>query len=296
MRKTIHAATLALMASQMGGTLAARAADLSLPPLYQPEASPMVEFGSGWYLRGDVGYVNFGSPGTAVIQPNPFTGVTNATGQQILNDTSSHFGLLGATAGVGYQFNNWYRMDATFDWRQPINNGAESQASCPGPGYNMSTTCLRSDTTKIQNWTGLLNAYGDLGNWFGLTPYVGAGVGITQLHAVAGEKWMWNNGTPWGNSGPNNLCPAGADPLTGASYCYSLGYPGNVGPAQTRNNFSWALMAGVSYDVAPHVKIDIGYRYLNMGVLDATNPGGVVIHHTVDSQEVRAGLRFTPDL
>ncbi len=173
---------------------------------------------------------------------------------------------------------------------------SSSQASCDGPAYNMTTTCLRSDTTKIQSWTGLLNAYGDLGNWGGLTPYIGAGVGVTHLEAVAEEKWMWNNGTPYGNSGPNNYCPSGSDPLTGGTYCYSKGYPGNTGPSQTRNNFSWAAMAGVSYDVLPRIKLDLGYRFLYMGVLGATNAQGQTVHRAVDSQEVRLGIRFTPDL
>jgi opacity protein-like surface antigen len=292
MLKTIKAATVAVIAAQAGGT-AARAADMSLPPM---EASPMVEMGGGWYLRGDLSYSNFGYPGTAIIQPDPTTGQTNATAQQILNASNAHFGVLGATGGVGYAFNNWFRMDTTFDWRQPINNGVESTESCAGPAYNMTTTCLRSDKTQIQNWTGLLNAYGDLGNWGGLTPYIGGGLGITHLEAVAQEKWMWADGTPYGNSGQNTYCPSGSDPLTGATYCYIKGYPGGTGPQQTRNNFSWALMAGLSYDVFPHVKLDLGYRYVNMGVLDATNSQGQIVHRTVDTQEVRLGLRFTPDL
>ena len=56
MLKTIKAAAIAVIAAQAGGTVAARAADMSLPPLYQPDNSPMVEMGGGWYLRGDVGY------------------------------------------------------------------------------------------------------------------------------------------------------------------------------------------------------------------------------------------------
>ena len=34
---------------------------------------------------------------------------------------------------------------------------------------------------------------------------------------------------------------------------------------RTRWNFAWALMAGLSYDVTPNLKLDLGYRYLNMG-------------------------------
>ena len=53
MRKVMMAAAAATV-SLASGLVGARAADMSLPPLYQPEPEPMVEFGSGWYLRGDL--------------------------------------------------------------------------------------------------------------------------------------------------------------------------------------------------------------------------------------------------
>ncbi|MGL1747212.1 opacity family porin, partial [Vibrio parahaemolyticus] len=44
--------------------------------------------------------------------------------------------------------------------------------------------------------------------------------------------------------------------------------------------FAFAGMAGVAFDVYPHVKIDIGYRYINNGTMAGTQLG----HH-----ELRAG-------
>ncbi len=316
MRKTVHAAAVAFMALQMGGTPAAHAADLDLPPLWQPQASPMVEFGSGWYLRGDVGYVGLGKPSYTYGDTTSYTVlsgtpepnyVSSSSAQSMLTNPMNSVGAFGATLGAGYSFNNWFRMDATFDWRQtqigssttsyvpsygnPIVGGNPTYygGGCVGP-TDTPTTCYKTDQTQIQSWTGLLNAYGDLGTWGGFTPYVGGGLGVTSLRVSTSENWYFSSGVPYGNGGANNYCP----PNLG--YCYANGFNGNTSPSQIRDNFSWALMAGLSYDVMPHVKLDIGYRYLNMGTLTGTNAAGNIIHSTISSQEVRAGLRFTPDL
>jgi opacity protein-like surface antigen len=158
-------------------------------------------------------------------------------------------------------------------------NGVPQYQTQPVPNGG----CYRVDTETVQTWTGLLNAYGDLGNWFGITPYIGGGIGLTHIRTSASENWFWNNGQSYG---PANTYTS----ATGVAFHY--GYLGNVGPSQNLNNFSWALMAGLSYDIAPHLKFDLGYRYLNMGSVTTGNS----VRVTVDSQEVRAGLRFTPDL
>ena len=151
-----------------------------------------------------------------------------------------------------------------------------------------SGACYKTDGVRTQSWTALLNAYADLGTWWNLTPYVGAGVGLTHIHADTTENWFWSTGAPYG-SGNNTY-----DSATGVSVHY--GYAGNVGSLQVRNNFSFALMTGIAYDIAPHLKLDIGYRYLNMGSLSVIDTSGYTVRKTVDAQEVRAGLRWTPDL
>ena len=124
-----------------------------------------------------------------------------------------------------------------------------------------------------------------------MTPYVGAGVGVTELTARSSENFYFSNGAPYSSNGYNNTyCPS----TTSGSTCYVVGYPGATGV--TRTNFSWALMAGVSYDVLPHVKLDLGYRFLDMGNLPVATATGSIVHKEFDTQEVRLGLRFTPDL
>jgi opacity protein-like surface antigen len=301
MRKTIHATAVALAALLAGSSMTARAADMSMAPIYQPESGPMVEFGTGWYLRGDMGYSTMKAP-----VANPPTYVNDAISPPAANTTfgssNSSFGILNSSFGAGYQFNKWFRSDATFDWRQNHTSNVNTYGvNCPidviNPVTQIATlqdpnyACYRTDSTKLQSWTGLLNFYGDLGNWFGLTPYIGGGVGITHIRADASEEVFWNDGLGnYGGAGFNSYLSKAEGVII------HIGYPGNNGPTQSLDNFSWALMAGVSYDIAPHIKFDIGYRYLNLGTISASTPTGQAVRRTVDSQEVRAGLRFTPDL
>jgi opacity protein-like surface antigen len=212
--------------------------------------------------------------------------------------------------GAGYQFNRWFRMDGTFDWHANqsvslrtygVNCAIDIPAVTTTTGGVSTTTpayvkynnpaCYAVDTAKVQSWTGLVNAYGDLGTWFRVTPYLGGGIGLTNIHASANEMYYWNDGLGnYGGAGVNSYKSTVLNALI------HYGYPGNGGPSQVRTNFSWALMAGLAYDIAPHLKLDVGYRYLNMGAITVVDTSGNTVRKTIDAQEVRAGLRWTPDL
>ncbi len=88
------------------------------------------------------------------------------------------------------------------------------------------------------------------------------GVGFTSIRASANEMYYWNDGL--GNYGGAGINAYNSSVAGGIIH---YGYPGNIGPTQVRTNFSFALMSGIAYDIAPHLKLDIGYRYLNMGSL-----------------------------
>jgi opacity protein-like surface antigen len=300
MRKVTKAAAAATVLLA-GGLAQARAADMSLPPLYQPEPEPMVEFGSGWYLRGDLGYSSISAPmGSPPVMVDDSLAPPSASG--IMNNRTATYGVLNGTIGAGYQFNRWFRMDATFDWHQDYTYnhttyGADCAIDIPANGSTAAyvdyanPACYVKDSLTIKTWTGLINAYGDLGTWYGVTPYLGGGIGLTNIRASANEMYYWNDGQGnYGGSGVNSYKSSVVNAII------HYGYPGNVGPTQVRNNFSFALMAGIAYDIAPHLKLDVGYRYLNMGSLSVEDTSGNTKRKTIDSQEVRAGLRWTPDL
>ena len=109
---------------------------------------------------------------------------------------------------------------------------------------------------------------------FGLTPYIGAGVGVAGL-------------------------------TTRGSFQTA---DGTVTPVGTHDDYqlAWAAMAGVSYHVSPHLLLDIGYRYLDLGTYRAPQGTTVVAGQTpykfyngnstdLTSHEVRVGVRYQID-
>jgi len=111
-------------------------------------ANPSYDGGnySGIYLRGDIGasYLNWGSAS------QPWTYVGNA--------------------GIGYQFDQNFRTDLTYDWTGSYG---------VNPAGNLSTNMI------------LLNGYYDWKNQSAFTPYVGVG---------AGYGWQWASGVGAANA------------------------------------------------------------------------------------------------
>ena len=68
-------------------------------------------------------------------------------------------------------------------------------------------------------------------------------------------------------------------------------------PSGSKWNFSWALMAGTSYDVSDNLKIDAGYRYLNIGdaatkTFSDAGTTSSIKYKDLTAHEVRVGLRY----
>ena len=152
MKKFALAAAAAVTLSV--SAVSVRAADYSPPPpILRAPQIPWVEFGSNWYLRGDFSYRMFD--------------VSGAEGPE---DTAA-LGL-----GVGYQFNNWLRGDMTLDYQF-------------GSRFSVLDNPI---VASARLWSSALfaNGYADLGTWYGVTPYVGAGVGSAYNHL--GDEGRWN--------------------------------------------------------------------------------------------------------
>jgi opacity protein-like surface antigen len=224
------------------GSAAAHAADPPRSwPVYERPAPRYVEMLSGWYVRGDFGYrfnemqsVEGGQPVTSFNYPDS----------------------LGVTAGAGYKY-QWFRFDATVDYAPRVTARATTTAAAAQPQY----------TTKIDALSLLANFYIDMGTWYGFTPYVGAGLGVTYLRSRDYEdtQILVNQTTAGG-----------------------------------RTNFSWAAMGGVSYQIDARWLVDVGYRYLSLGDLptstgSANNPLDHTTWKRLSAQEIRIGLRFLLD-
>ena len=228
------------------GVAAANAADMGQqpamppPPLLQNAPLLVDEFSSGWYLRGDIGY-RF---------KNDVDSVTNSGALAVRSNEFEKTWVFGA--GVGYKL-DWFRSDLTVDY------GTKATF------YGDSSARANDFTAKIDSVTGLVNVYGDLGTWFGLTPYVGAGAGFAHLQAAN----------------------------------FNVASAASVGDADSTGkwNFAWAYMAGVSYRVTGNYIVDLGYRHVNMGDITTARDsvGNDLAFKKFSSDEIRLGFRYVLD-
>ena len=218
------------------------AADLPpAPPLEPIEEASAPQF-NGWYLRGDIGMAFEAATPDLVYSPNPLVGgaFSAAAYQGFSNTSLSASGLI--DIGAGYQINPWFRSDVTLEYRD---------------GGNFQSLYTLNDPTNlvqyadfyrgnVSSFIGMLNGYANLGTWFGLTPFVGAGIGFAHntLYGLTDQALA--------TLAPNPSVPGG-------------GYFSNG----STNNFAWALMTGVDFNVTENLKIEFGYRYLNYGKISS---------------------------
>ena len=134
----------------------------------------------------------------------------------------------------------------------------------------------------MQAFDVLFNGYIDLGTWAGVTPYVGAGVGFTNVYQKTTRSWYMNNSVAY--------APTWTDPYTLGTYSAYWDQSRSVNSFQ----FAWAAMAGVSYAVTRNAAIDVGYRYLDFGKVTSYSLLGSS-KQSLHTQELRVGIRYTPD-
>jgi opacity protein-like surface antigen len=253
------------------GALEARAADM---PLYGGDPTPQtkVEFGTGWYIRGDIGYANQSMP---AILPDLSTVSTDRV--------SSYTGGL----GFGYKFNNWIRADLVGDYRQPNKaTGPTGTASCVTqitnnglgvPQVTATDTCSAIGAGSVWRWDVLANAYVDLGTWYGWTPYVGVGAGMSFTQAKSNRHWYMSNGLPYQVS-------------TDGFY-----FNWDSATQNLTEQFAWALMAGAAYQLTDSAFVDVGYRYVNLGKYSYLSSTGSRVSLRDDAHEFRVGIRYMAD-
>lgn len=223
---SLQSAALTVAAFTFAGGMA-QAADLDqvlyATPADQDVFKP-VEIGSGWYLRGDIAYV---PSSHAKLRLKGYDWLGTERGE--VKASAAYSG------GVGYQFTNNIRGDITAGYRKMKISGEPIEADI---------------------WEAMANAYYDIGNFSGVTPYVGAGLGMANVK-------------------------------------YDIGYNDAISGRNT-TRLQWALMAGAAIDVTENIKFDLGYRYARISSGDVANAASLTFSDKgLESHQIRAGIRMT---
>ncbi len=202
-----------------------------------PEVT-VVEFGTGWYLRGDIAYSDTVAPG--------FTRGSTALDQDLGNAYSF-------SVGAGYTINNYLRIEGTIDHfadlafsdDQAVNCGVWDHdvdpltAPVPMTGY-----CSQESTVAVGATAVMVNGYLDIGNFRGFSPYIGGGVGAAYVK--------------WEDYTYQTVCR-----YSSPADCQNRAYSSS--PTTITGNTGWkpagSLMAGFAYDLTQNLKLDLGYKY-----------------------------------
>jgi len=244
---------------------AANAADLPLAPA----PIPIVQEFGGWYLRGDIGMTNTRGKLFAPAYDDASTLSVNQLGHGFTGGTS--YGV-----GVGYQFNSWFRADITGEYRSKVMFSGTDFANIAGLGPISDVYSAR-----FSSWVAMANVYVDLGTWWCITPFVGAGVGgaFNQI---------------------DGLQDLGSIPSPGVGSVNSASYFAN---SANKTSFAWAAHAGLAYKVNQNFTVELAYRYLDLGTA-VTGKGdtfdGILAgrgrpfqFNDLTSQDIKLGVRWT---
>ncbi|OCW59289.1 outer membrane protein [Hoeflea olei] len=243
-------------------------------PMTQP-----VEVGSGWYLRGDLGYSvdrSGGATSYSIFSAGPPASYTATPFTSAMLD-----GDWSGSLGVGYHFTDYFRGDLTFDYAKGDFTGTTTSAT-PCAGGAPGTSCASTDTQGFKQYGLMANAYLDLGTFAGFTPYVGAGAGMTRVN--------------WGPLNSDQRC------VPGGGACGAA--PADIVSAGSESwRFTYALMAGMSYDIAKDWKLDVGYKYskIRKGDQFGFDPASITAgaqgaragDNGFENHEIRVGLRYS---
>jgi len=221
-------------------------------PPQNPDMPPqvtVVEFGTGWYLRGNIGY-------SGVVDPE-FTLGGTATGLDLGNAYS--FGV-----GAGYQYSQFLRGEFSIDQLANLGFSDRSSISCgtwdhdgntATPNVPVTGSCMETQALAAGATAFMVNAYLDLGNYGGFTPYLGAGVG--------GAYVRWEDYTRTGICTINTL---GDCQNSALATIYT-----NNQTSNTQWKPAGSVMAGFSYDLTRNLKFDMGYKFTYISGGSAVN-------------------------
>lgn len=265
-------AKVALATALIGSSNMANATDLLETPVFESVETTEVEFGTGWYIRGDLG-----------------TGPTPATTTANFQSLSGEVELgepISLSAGVGMNLGENIRADATVNQFTNLDvSGREATFCGVEAGVAITGNCYSALGAAPTITSFMANGYFDLGEYWGFTPYIGGGLGAAYVS--------------WRDFSVNEVCLG-----TVSSDCGSSGGIGenilNTQDYSTEGEFALAynFMLGAGYRLSQNVTLDAGYRYTSIGdvkLVDSSTNTSIsenFVSEGTDIHEFRIGLRY----
>lgn len=249
------------MAAILLGATSAYSADLYYDPPVDPPIDP--SFCAGCYLRGHLGMSNQRFKG---LRQELFSAVEI---HEFLDKGGFNSAPL-AGLGFGYKFNNFLRADAFVEYRGKADFSALDRYGHTEPTGTVWDGTNDYDGAKSE-WLLMANAYVDIGEWHGVTPYVGAGIGASR-NTISHFRDI-------------NV------PTQGVAYADSA----------STWNLAWALHAGLAFKASERLTVDLGYTYVDLGdaktgrlkSYDGTVNNAPMYFENITSHDIKLGLRYS---
>ena len=309
----LRSLSVALAAASVFAAMPASAADDLV------EEHTRVEFGSAWYIRGDIGLNIDGERKDEVRGTGVGVGLP-----RVEDDINATFTVGG---GFGLRLSDAFRTEFTFDYvarhaskeSRTLPSAEKVGTPCgniltfgPAPLYDATgniigfdpdnsvwrnlgaeSHCVSEDEINYDAQIFALTALYDLPVQGRFRPFVGAGVGIARIgydmrtnEITCVPRGGADAGTEWcSNDGnPTITTPVQGEPFT---------VPG-VEASGSAYHVAGKLTAGVGYQVTPNTTIDLSYAYTH--VMKGALWGGSSVYDEadfdMDQHTVKLGVRY----
>lgn len=257
---TTFKASLAAATLAAAFAIPAAAADLggwgrgSIKDDYAAPAAPV----SPCYYRADVGYSFSNKPDLRwAAVPGPGMMANERVTKTHMDD--SWTGGVGAGCSSG---SRGFRYEFMLGY-----HGDRSLGGTTSPYWNGAAAVMNPIKSSVTTYTGMVNGYFDLGNFRGVVPYVGVGVGLAY-NQMDDYSLPIAGAVPYRVKGDNDL------------------------------TLAWSVMAGFAYQVSERAILDLGYRYIDFGRAATSRtdnfsftPAALSVD-SMNAHEIKVGLRY----
>ena len=305
LKKLTRSSAIALATATALACSALPTTSFAADDLYDPGVTE-VEFGTGWYIRGDIG-ITVHETLREAITAQPIPGTPDLQTEESDIDNVVSFGV-----GVGYKLSNNLRGElaysymaesesntraTTTNYRPPCSNAFVQtivpDPNNPGgtmivlqPGHTI-TNCVESSETTYFVQTMTANLYYDFDTSFaGFRPFVGVGAGVARnqfesssgdITCTASSFEQCNPTDGVGQVGLGEQYTQEGARVSGTSY-----------------HLAGSVSAGLSYAISETLFLDTSYQYTHMfedpiwGGADGVAAAGV----PTDFHTFKVGLRM----